>query len=127
MKRLLKGGIGLLYKIEKNLSCIKCGSNNVGNLFNDTEDPVIKLNKATNERESIDSENYRIHFDCYCCYDCLKWDFPGDTWYSYKIIGYECNCGNNVLDIDFFDRFSGDMEFTCNCGDKYNLNIKIIN
>lgn len=112
------------YEIENRLRCFKCGSENVTDLYKNTNDSFLKFNRKTEQLESIESENYNIHYDCLICLDCKNWDFPDmDLWEeNYLIGGHKCDCGNTDFKITYNDIFSDSFEVKClKCNKKYIL------
>lgn len=112
------------YQVEENFCCFKCGSRNVGRLFEHTIDPMSKLNRATGEEEPVDGENYLFHHDCYFCNDCKAWDFPDpDLWYRPVLVGgFTCECGCTRLKVTYNDILQDTFEVECTeCKKAYEL------
>lgn len=112
------------YEVETKLRCFKCGSTKITNLFKSTDDPLLKLNRKTGKLESVESENYNIHYDCLICDDCKTWDFPDiDLWEEvYLVSGHKCECGNTKFKFIYNDILADTFEVKClKCEKEYCL------
>jgi len=66
-----------------------------------------------------DSEDYRIHFDCYVCFDCKHWDLPDAFYNPEQYVDLPCTrCDSEQEHLQtYFDLWNGQLEFKCcTCG-----------
>jgi hypothetical protein len=113
--KLKTGEIYQLQIVEdERLRCYRCGSSNVRHRFGSREHEEI-YDYATQKYVPMDSEDYQIHFDTYCCLDCREWDFPEafESSNSYARLSCPYCARDSRFKVIMWDAFSGLLEMRC--------------
>jgi hypothetical protein len=101
-------------KEENKLKCFRCGSTNVGKRFG-SESNGQKYDHSKNEYVPMDTEDYQVHYDTYCCFDCKAWDFYSAFDYLEEYVDLKCPyCEKDSrFSVTMWDDFSGYLELRC--------------
>lgn len=105
---------------HKGDNCPKCQSENIGRRFENRysqryEQTVIYDNSSGQEMTDPD-DDYSVHHDTYCCYECNYWDFYDAFQGGYKTDDpVDCPvCEKEVeLVCQSFDWFDGSLDMNC--------------
>ena len=113
------------YLIEENRRCFKCGSSNVGPLFERTDSPEPEYRSVASGKVYTAGESfYDVYYDCLCCYFCHAWDFPDPDLWTHPVVvgGFTCDCGSTRLTVIENDFLADTFEVKCQqCGKEHTL------